>query len=180
VSRAASTARLELLGLILRPISHADGAALAGAFARLSPTSRYRRFLAPKPRLTMAELAFLTDLDPTRHRALGAFDRRDGQLIGVARYVRYGSELERADMAVAVIDDWHRRGIARVLVGELIAVAVRDGIVRLSGTTLAENAAARNLLRGLGFQATGAEGDTIDYALEIAAHGAEPAASAAA
>jgi ribosomal protein S18 acetylase RimI-like enzyme len=83
-------------------------------------------------------------------------------------------------MAVAVIDDWHRRGIACVLVGELIAVAARDGIVRLSGTTLAENAAARNLLRGLGFQATGAEGDTIDYALEIAAHGAEPAAFAAA
>lgn len=180
MSRAASTARLDLLGLILRPISRADGAALAGGFARLSATSRYRRFLTPKPRLSNAEIVFLTDLDPTQHRALGAFDRRDGQLIGVARYVRYASDQERADLAVTVIDDWQRRGIGRVLVGELIGVAERDGIARLTGTTLVENAPARGLLRSLGFASTGVDGTTIDYALDLPACGALPAASVAA
>jgi ribosomal protein S18 acetylase RimI-like enzyme len=154
-------------GLVLRPIGPADRDALLAAFERLSPLSRYRRFLTPKPRLTGAELRFLTEPDAAEHRALVAIDPGDGSIVGVARFVRWDGEPGAADVAVAVIDDWHRRGVGRRLMRELIGLARRDGLARLTGTTLVENRAARGLLRALGFAVAGVAGQTMDVALEL-------------
>ena len=64
--------------LRLRPLGCADRDRLAALFARLSPESRYRRFLSPKPALTARELVYLTDIDRFRHEAVAAVDPRDG------------------------------------------------------------------------------------------------------
>jgi protein lysine acetyltransferase len=154
-------------GLVLRPIAPADRDALLAAFERLSPLSRYRRFLTPKPRLTSAELRFLTEPDPAEHRALVAIDPGDGSIVGVARFVRWAGEPRAADIAVAVVDDWHRRGVGRRLMRELIGLARCDGVARLTGTTLVDNRAARGLLRALGFAVAGVTGQTMDVALEL-------------
>ena len=56
-------------GISLRPLSGDDRAAFAALFARLTPESRYRRFLSPKRELTTRELAFFTDTDHLNHEA---------------------------------------------------------------------------------------------------------------
>jgi RimJ/RimL family protein N-acetyltransferase len=149
--------------LVVRPIGPDDREALAAAFERLSPTSRYRRFLTPKPRLTSADLRYLTEPDPAFHRALVAVERRSGEIVGAARYVRFDDDPGAADVAVAVVDAWHRRGVATTLLGDLIDVAEADGLERLRATALAENVPARGLLRRFGFAVAGREGFTIDY-----------------
>jgi protein lysine acetyltransferase len=158
---------IEPADVVLRPIGPADRGALLAAFERLSPLSRYRRFLTPKPRLTAAEVRFLTEPDPAEHRAVIAVDAADGAIVGVARYVRWAGAPCRADVAVAVIDDWHRQGVGRRLMRELIGIARRDGLGRLTATTLVDNAPARALLRGLGFVVAGIAGETMDVALEL-------------
>jgi protein lysine acetyltransferase len=167
MSPAPPSASDALAVVALRPIEPDDRDALLAAFERLSPLSRYRRFLTPKPRLTDADLRFLTETDPARHRALVAVDRRDGEIVGVARFVRWSREPGAADVAVVVTDDWHRRGVGRRLMSELIGVANRDGLARLTGTTLADNLSARGLLRALGFVVSGFAGPTMDVALEL-------------
>src|SRR5436853_470501 len=58
--------------IALRPLLPGDGNLLEAGFGRLSEQSRYRRFLAPVPRLTESMLAFLTSVDGVNHRAWGA------------------------------------------------------------------------------------------------------------
>ncbi|MEY2533984.1 MAG: hypothetical protein QOF29_1894 [bacterium] len=165
-------------GVRIRPIGPHDRAALLAAFERLSPTSRYRRFLSPKPRLSEAELTFFTELDPSQHRAVVAERPRAGEIVGVARYVRTAGDAATADVAVAVIDDWHRRGVGRLLMTELIRLACRDGVPRLMATTHVENHASRRLLGSLGFEGAGFFGDTVDLVLRLAWPAARPAAAA--
>ena len=54
----------------LRPIGSEDRDGVAALFARLSPESRYRRFLLPKRELTPRELTFLTEIDTIHHEAV--------------------------------------------------------------------------------------------------------------
>src|SRR6476659_5743003 len=97
--------------LRVRPIVPADREPLADAFDRLSERSRRQRFLAPKPRLSSRELDYLTDVDHVTHEALVAIDETTGEIVGVGRYATGGGCGAVADMALAVVDAWQRRGI---------------------------------------------------------------------
>src|SRR5437868_10974662 len=72
--------------LSIRPIERQDRGRLRPLFARLTPESRYRRWLSPKHTLTERELAYLTDVDHDRHEALAAVDEADGSFVAAARY----------------------------------------------------------------------------------------------
>ena len=54
---------------------------MAALFVRLSPESRYRRFLTPKRELTPRELSYLTDIDHVHHEAFAAIDQREVMLL---------------------------------------------------------------------------------------------------
>ena len=102
--------------VLIRQVQSTDAPLLAEGFARLSPASRWMRFLTPKKELSPAELSYLTDLDHRDHEALGALDRSDGRGVGIARYIRQADDPQAADIAVTIIDDWQGRGL-----GERIA-----------------------------------------------------------
>lgn len=136
--------------LEIRPIAPDDKAALVRAFARLSPASRYRRFLAPHGELTTRELHYFTEVDHHDHEALVALDPETGDGVGLARYVRCQDDPEVAELAVAVIDDWQRRGVGSRLVGELAQRAREEGIRSFTGLVLADNELMLNLLSELG------------------------------
>src|SRR5262245_36906785 len=74
----------------LRLVRPGDKPLLLEAFARLSPESRYRRFLGPKSNLSPAELRYLTECDGVDHFALGAVVRDDAgeHGLGVGRIIR--------------------------------------------------------------------------------------------
>ena len=136
--------------LIIRPITAGDKAALAEGFDRLSPDSRYRRFLSPHPRLSQAELRYFTEIDHHDHEALVALERSTGLGVGVARYVRSVSDPATAEFAVAVVDYWQHRGVGTLLAEALARRAREEGITRLTGLVLAGNQPMLNLAHELG------------------------------
>ena len=105
--------------LTARPIRPDDKPALARFFGRLSDESKRRRFLAPKPKLTARELAFFTEIDHDRHVALVALDH-EGAIVAVARYAAWPGHRDRAEIAFAVADGWHGRGLGSALAGRLV------------------------------------------------------------
>jgi nucleotide-binding universal stress UspA family protein len=132
----------------IRPIGPGDRDKLAAAFERMSPESRYLRFFGPVPRLTEAQLRYLTDIDHHDHEALAAIDPETGDGIGVARFVRTDEGV--AEPAIAVIDDWQGRGVGGALLDELADRAREEGITTFAAPVLAHNDAAIATLRRLG------------------------------
>jgi RimJ/RimL family protein N-acetyltransferase len=154
----------------LRPLCASDREALRTLFARLSPESRRRRFLTGKPELSERELTYLIDIDHVRHEALAAIDRKDGSIVGVARYVSWPERAGAADTAIEVADDFHRNGIGLMLTEALIRRARENGISVLTATTLWENHAARALAREVGFRARSSAGNELELELQLPDH----------
>ena len=134
----------------IRPVRATDKQLLRDGFARLSAESRYRRFLVPMPRLSARLVRYLTEVDHHDHEALGALAAGSGEPIGIARYVRSEEGGEAAEVAVAVVDDWHGRGVATALLTRLAERAREEGIVRFTATCRADNEEALELLGDLG------------------------------
>lgn len=132
----------------LRPFRPGDRRLLVAGFARMSPESRYRRFLTPVPRLTDSMLAFLTSVDGPDHRAWGAVvDEPGGEVgAGVVRWVRTRADQRVADLAVTVIDDYQGRGLGGLLLDAAVLDAFAFGVDRFEGTVLADNLSSRRML----------------------------------
>lgn len=135
--------------LLIRPIVPTDADALAEAFERLSPLSRYRRFFTPMTRLSGSMLRALTETDEGNKFAWVAFACEDERthLVGVARYIRL-PDPATAEVAVAVVDPYQGRGIGSLLLDALVLEALRGGICRFHGSVLADNAPMRAVLEG--------------------------------
>jgi RimJ/RimL family protein N-acetyltransferase len=159
--------QLDVGQLDVRSIGPADKDRVAALFTRLSPQSRYRRFLSPKRELTSRELRLLTDVDHVGHEALAVIDRHNGEIVAVARYARDPARPGTAHIAVAVEDRLHGRGIGTALTRLVVERARVTGHTRLLATTLWENQPSRSLLRRLGFRALGSEGSVIELGLEL-------------
>jgi GNAT superfamily N-acetyltransferase len=153
--------------LRLRPLVSEDRDGFAALFARLSPESRYRRFLTPKRELTPRELSDFTDIDHIRHEAIVAIDERDGAMVGVGRYVHVADRLKVADLAAEVTDEWQGMGIGTALTRHTVQRARDNGFALLTATTLWENRPARALLRRFEFHAYASDGSEIELELKL-------------
>lgn len=135
--------------IVLREVRPDDRVAIAAAFDRLSPESRYRRFFTSMSRLSEADLRYLTEVDHRDHEAVLAFDPEGGP-VGVARYVRGpDGDAAEAEVAVAVVDDWQGRGAGTALLERLIERAEENGIERFVALVQQENAEALELFRSI-------------------------------
>ena len=132
----------------IRQGHHTDRELLLRGFERLSPESRYRRFLAPMKELTEATVRYLTEIDHHDHEAMIALDEQTGEGIGVARYVRDPDHPDVAEVAVTVIDDWQGRGLGTLLLEVISARARQEGITRFTALMLAANKEMMDLLQG--------------------------------
>lgn len=135
--------------LVIRPIRPEDVPLFVDGFARLSAQARYLRFFTPKASLSEAELRFLTELDGVTHYALGAaLERRDGTLhgLGVARYVREKAEHPVAHVAITIVDEAQRHGLATKLLRGLGYAAVLREVETFRFTVLPSNVAMRSFL----------------------------------
>jgi GNAT superfamily N-acetyltransferase len=137
---------------LIRPIRASDKAALAEGLERLSPASRYRRFLRPVTSLNDRELRYLTEVDYTNHFAWVAVDPdQPGEPgLGVARYVRDPKDPEVAEAAVAVVDDHQGIGLGGLLLQFLVASAVANGIATFRGWVLGDNVEVLRPLERIG------------------------------
>ena len=132
--------------VVLRPITADDKARLGAAFGRLSPETARRRFLAPKTRLTGAELRYLTEIDGDDHVAILAVMADDpGFIVGVGRSVRLTDRPDAAEVAVVIGDPWQGQGLGTHLGLVLADIARAHGIRRFTASLLSDNRAAHRL-----------------------------------
>ena len=134
----------------LRPIAPEDKSLLLAIFQRLSKKSRYRRFSSSSRELSPTVLAYFTEVDHSDREAIIALKPGSGEALGVARYVRLSDDRETAEVAVAVIDDWQRRGLAPALLTELSRRAHDAGVRRFVALVRADNRDAMALFRRVG------------------------------
>jgi len=142
--------------ITLRELVPADRPLLAAAFERLSPRSRYLRFLTPLPALPERTLDRLMDVDGREHVALAALDR--GELVGVARYVRDRRDRGLADVAVTVVDSHQGRGLGARLLAALLDHAGAHGLRALTFDVHPSNEPGRRLVRSLGARMAWSDG----------------------
>jgi GNAT superfamily N-acetyltransferase len=153
----------------LRPILSEDKVEVVHAFERLSLQSRYHRFFCPLRELSPSLLAYLTDIDYVDHFAYGAFAiaQPESTLIGVARYIRLADEPQSAEVAIAVIDDYHRRGLGKQLLCALARAAIDNGIGRFLGNSLWENRPMLELLRRAKAQITSEGSGMLRFVVDL-------------
>jgi acetate---CoA ligase (ADP-forming) len=137
---------------IVRASTVADRPSVQRFFHELAPESRYRRFLAPgEP--TSALVAQLCDSStPARNLTLIALRDHQGGLrpIAIASYAATGPA--QAEVAFAVADGLHGRGLGTALLERLAAIARSHGVERFEATTLVDNMEMLEVFRASGFE----------------------------
>lgn len=138
----------------LRLLKPTDREKLEDGIRRLSPESRYRRFLSATTQLSPDAMRYLTELDNENHLAIVATTpaerEEDEEGLGIARFVRSEKGGTTAEAAVTVADACHGRGIGRLLLAALTLAARERGIERFTAEILKDNSPILGLLDHLG------------------------------
>jgi ribosomal protein S18 acetylase RimI-like enzyme len=137
----------------VRPIVPEDEPLLIEAVAAMSERTVYFRFFSPLKRLPDALAHRLAVVDYNDRFAIVATTHKPGgkeRIVGVARYDRAaGSDV--AETAVAVVDEFQRRGLGSALLTILGKVAREHGIKTFTLIVLPENQQMLGLLRKMGW-----------------------------
>jgi GNAT superfamily N-acetyltransferase len=127
----------------VRSIRPDDKKRVVEAFKKLDAESIYTRFFHHKKMLTEDELKAATELDFENAVAL-VVTTGDGEhetIIAAGRYVVIDEalKLRSAEVAFTVEEDYHRQGIARILLQHLASIAREKGLSRFVAEVLPEN-----------------------------------------
>lgn len=160
--------------LLVREVRPSDRALFALGFQHFGPASRYQRFLRVKAELTESELSYLTEVDGSKHFAIGAvmFDERGvAQPVGIARFVRLEAGGKIAEPAVAVVDPMQGKGVGKLLLRELSDAAYARGVRQFRCRVLASNGPIGAVLDELGpmVRLIGREGEVDEIEIDVPA-----------
>jgi len=143
VLRDGSTVRVR----VMRP---EDEALLFALFKSLSADSRWLRFMSASSDSALAAEAHReANVDYCRRFGLIALTGADDRIVGHAFYTAITED--RAEVAFAIADDYQRRGLATILLGQLAEVAAANSIQVFEAETLSSNTAMLNVFRESGF-----------------------------
>jgi RimJ/RimL family protein N-acetyltransferase len=152
------------LELHLRQLVASDRPAVIDAFSSLSRQSRHWRYGAAKAELSHADLDRLTDVDPPRSDAVGAFVGHE--LVGVGQYAG-GNGARGPELGIVVVDEWQGRGVGNALANRLIARARALRHAKLHAHVLADNRAALRFMQRLGFRSAARDGTLVVHELDL-------------
>lgn len=142
------SASLTSPALRVRPVRDGDRALVAQVYEDLSPRSRQLRFHSPLPRIPGSYVDQLARVDPGRCVGMLAF--AGGRPVGHGQWVRDRADPTRADLALAVVDEWHGRGAGLALTGHLARTARLGGVTHFTALVMGENRIVRALLARFG------------------------------
>jgi acetyltransferase len=146
----------------VRPV-HPDDATMLQEFVRkLSPESRYFRFVSSMQELPTTMLSRFTLIDYDREMALVAVHHERQQdangettetarIVGVSRYVT-NPDRTTCEFSLVVADDFKGLGLGSRLMLSIMDFAREKGLTEIEGLVLTHNSAMLKLMRGLGFQ----------------------------
>jgi acyl-CoA synthetase (NDP forming)/RimJ/RimL family protein N-acetyltransferase len=131
----------------IRPAQPQDADDIRQMHQQMSPDNAYFRFFSFSPQAPEREAQRLARPEGPDHAALLA--RLDGRLIGVASYEpthRPGI----AEIAFAVSDEMHGRGVATLLLEHLVSLARQRRLTAFAAETLPENLAMQRVFADAG------------------------------
>ena len=127
----------------IRPATPADFAAVKAMHEAMSPDNAYLRFFSLSRLAAEQEARRVTRAPGPDHAALLAL--YDGQVVGLASYevarasAAWPNAGRTAEVAFAVADTMHHRGIATLLLEHLVSLARARQLEALTAETLQEN-----------------------------------------
>jgi acyl-CoA synthetase (NDP forming)/RimJ/RimL family protein N-acetyltransferase len=121
----------------IRPPVEADFAAVKAMHEAMSPDNVYLRFFSLSRLAAEQEARRVTRKPSPDHAALLAVF--DGQVVGVASFEVARTDGRTAEVAFAVADTMHHRGIATLLLEHLVSLARARQLDALTADTLPEN-----------------------------------------
>ena len=134
----------------IRPARAQDFEAVRAMHAAMSEDNMYLRFFSMSPAAAEREARRVCREPDSDHEALLAW--QGDRLVGVAAYELSGKP-GVAEVAFAVSDDMHGRGIASVLLEHLVWRARQRGLEAFTAETLAENSAMLRVFADAGLPA---------------------------
>lgn len=140
--------------LQLRHLRKVDREQMKAFFARCSTEAIRFRFLSSIKAPSDSLLKYLVEVDGLRHVALIVSHgiAGDEKIVAEGRYVVSNERSDTADIAFLVVDEWQRRGIAMLLLHQLMKIACRNGVTHFSADVLADNRAMITLFRKTGLR----------------------------
>jgi RimJ/RimL family protein N-acetyltransferase len=158
----------------IRAARHGDFAAVRDMHAKMSPDHRYLRFFSMGPFAAEQEARRVCRETAPDHAALLAV--LNDEVVGCASYELADAGSRSAEVAFAVADDMHRRGICTLLLRYLVSLARDRGVRAFTAQTLRSNTAMLRVFADsrLPVQRSSA-GGTYDLTLLLAAGEADAA-----
>ena len=135
----------------IRPARPDDYDAVKAMHQVMSPDNAYLRFFSLSRQAAETEARRICRLSRPGRAALLALE--GGEVVGVASYEALdgqGTDHREAEVAFAVADRMHHRGIATLLLEHLVWYARSHGVTAFTGLTLAENSAMLKVIADAG------------------------------
>lgn len=156
--------------ICLRPIHRSDRGRIERGIMELSDRSRYLRFFSGFKMAPPSVVERLSAVDGFHHIAWGVVDLDSGDHppIAAAHAIRSADNMEKGELAIAVLDAWHGKGIARILIAALLSDCLEHGLKTLDMAVMRENRKARHLIESLGAQMTVDEITILQYEMDVA------------
>jgi RimJ/RimL family protein N-acetyltransferase len=143
------------LQLFLRPVKITDEPLLKDFFYSLSDRSLHRRFMSWRTDIPHERLQDFVIIDYTREVSIVAVTgpRENEIIVGLGQY-GIDEATHTAECAVAVRDDYQKKGIGTELVSYLTYLAKREGLLGFTAEVLVENTAMLQVFEKAGFDIT--------------------------
>ena len=144
----------------IRPAAAGDFAAVKAMHEAMSPDNAYLRFFSTSRTAAEREARRVTREPGPDHAALLAL--YGAEIVGVASYEVVGSSGGKtAEVAFAVADTMHHRGIATLLLEHLVSLARARRIESFMAETLSENISMLHVFSDAGLPARSARADGV-------------------
>ena len=122
----------------IRPAQPSDLDAVRDMHVRMSSDNLYLRFFSMGSAVAEREARRICrEPGPDREALLAVLD---GEVVGCGSYELLGAGSQSAEVAMAVADDIHNRGVGTLLLEHLVSLARGRGVRAFTAQTLSENA----------------------------------------